>query len=89
MSTSLLVSKMQEAADERGIDAKIAAYPIGEVKQRGADADCILIGPQVRYAMPQVTSAFPDKPVAAIEMVDYGMVDGQKVLDLALSIIEK
>ena len=59
MSTSLLVSKMQAAAKEMGVDCQIAAYSLNELNAKGADADCILLGPQVRYQKSKVTAAFP------------------------------
>ena len=50
MSTSLLVTKMREAATLAGKDYSIDAYGLTEVDTYGPDADCILLGPQVRYA---------------------------------------
>ena len=47
------------------------------------DADCILIGPQVKHKLPQVQKDCPDVPVAAIEMKDYGMMNGAAVLKAA------
>lgn len=80
MSTSLLVTKMQEAADNSGYEAKIAAYPIAEASTHGKDADIILLGPQVRFELENVKKACPGKPVEAIDMLAYGMMDGAKVI---------
>ena len=49
MSTSILVKKMQEAAKADSFDCEIAAYPTSEAKDKAADADVILLGPQVRF----------------------------------------
>ncbi len=87
MSTSLLVSKMQAAAKEMGVDCQIAAYSLNELNAKGADADCILLGPQVRYQKDKVTTAFPDKPVAVIDMRLYGMMKGKEVLEEALKMM--
>ena len=87
MSTSLLVSKMQAAAKEMGVDCHIAAYSLNELTAKGADADCILLGPQVRYQKDKVTTAFPDKPVAVIDMRLYGMMKGKEVLEEALKMM--
>lgn len=80
MSTSLLVTKMQEAADAEGYDATIAAHPIAEAANFGKDADIILLGPQVRFELANVQAACPGKPVEAIDMMAYGMMDGAKVI---------
>lgn len=87
MSTSLLVSKMQAAAKELGVDCQIAAYSLNELTSKGADADCILLGPQVRYQKDKVTAAYPDKPVAVIDMRLYGMMKGKEVLQEALKMM--
>jgi cellobiose PTS system EIIB component len=83
MSTSLLVNKMKEEAAKRGVEYNIAAYSLNEVDKHGPDADVILIGPQVRFALGKLQSQFPDKPVEAIDMRAYGLMDGKAVLDLA------
>lgn len=51
MSTSLLVNKMKQEAEKRGVEYNIAAYSLNEAPKYGPDADVILIGPQVRYAL--------------------------------------
>ena len=50
--------------------------------------DVILIGPQIRYELENVKSLAGDVPVAAIDMRDYGMMNGPKVLDQALALVE-
>jgi PTS system cellobiose-specific IIB component len=80
MSTNLLVNKMKEAAKEEGFECEIEAYPVSESSNVGKDADIVLLGPQVRYNLSHVQKQFPDKPVEAIDMVAYGMMDGKKVI---------
>ncbi len=80
MSTSLLVSKMREEAAKNGWDYEINAYSLTESAQQGPLADCILLGPQVRYATNKMKADFPDKPVDSIEMRAYGMMDGKTVV---------
>ncbi|MCD7806350.1 MAG: PTS sugar transporter subunit IIB [Lachnospiraceae bacterium] len=83
MSTSLLVTKMRDAAKAEGFECNINAYSLGEMNIYGPDADVILLGPQVRYNQKKVADAFPDKPVAVIDMALYGMMKGKEVLDNA------
>ena len=79
MSTNLLVNRMNEAAAAKGIELHIEAHPVGSIDQYGDSADVILLGPQVRYE-------YPGKPVEIINMQDYGMMNGAKVLDFALEL---
>lgn len=83
MSTSLMVTKMKEAAAKASFECSIAAYALSSAKEVAADADCILIGPQVKHKLAQVKSDCPNVPVAAIEMKDYGMMNGAAVLNTA------
>lgn len=88
MSTSLLVSKMQAAAKEEGFECSIAAHSLNELNTYGPDADVILLGPQVRYQKDKVAAAFPDKPLAVIDMKLYGMMKGKEVLDEAKKLMK-
>lgn len=80
MSTSLLVTKMKKAAADEGIECDIDAYSIAQAKEVGADADIILLGPQVRFNLAKVKEQCPNCPVEAIDMAAYGMMDGAKVI---------
>ena len=83
MSTSLLVNKMRDAASAAGKDYSIDAYGLGQADEYGPDADCILLGPQVRYAINQLRSKFPGKPIEGIEMRVYGTMDGKGAVEIA------
>lgn len=93
MSTSLLVSKMQKIAQQKGIDAEIFANSANEADDILArkDVDVLLLGPQVRFMKSQFEKkvAGKDIPVDVINMQDYGMVNGEKVLQTALDLIEE
>ena len=80
MSTSLLVERMLASAKER---------PIADTVIYGKDADAIMLGPQVRFQEDHIRSLFDKtKPIAVIDMKDYGMMNGKKVLQDALDLIE-
>lgn len=87
MSTGMLVNKMRAAAKDEGYECSIDAYAVSTVKTKAAAADCILIGPQVRYELDNVKKQCPDKPVAVIDMTAYGRLDGKKVLATAKKMI--
>ena len=91
MSTSLLVTRMEKSAAERGLECKIWAVSETQLltEYTNDPADVILVGPQVRFRLngikEQVKHAIP---VDVIDMRTYGMMDGAKVLDQALKMIE-
>jgi Phosphotransferase system cellobiose-specific component IIB len=88
MSTSLLVNKMKAEAEKRGVDYEIAAFSLNEAPKHAPEADVILIGPQVRFALDKLKKEYPGKPISAIEMRAYGLMDGKAVLDLAESLMK-
>ena len=91
MSTSLLVTKMKEAAEKQGLEAKIYAVSVSEVDKELEEnrIDVVLLGPQVRYeeAAMREKLVLHSIPVAVINMQDYGMMNGAKVLESALSLL--
>lgn len=89
MSTSLLVNRMKESAKAQGMELTINAYPVGQIDKYGDAADVILLGPQVRYELKKVKAKYPEKPIDIIPMQMYGMMDGKKVLALAIKMAGK
>jgi len=89
MSTSLLVKKMQEEAARRGLEAEIRAYGASEFEVQMPQYQVVLLGPQVKYMLPDMQGRAAEHgiPVDVINMMDYGMQRGDKVLDHALSLI--
>ena len=92
MSTSLLVTKMEKAAEARGIDAEIFAVSASEADSNleSKNIDVMLLGPQVRFMKAQFEPKVAAKgvPLDIINMQDYGMMNGEKVLDQALSLMK-
>ena len=93
LSTSLLVSKMQKSAKDKGIDAEIFANSANEADTILAkkDIDVMLLGPQVRFMKSQFEKKVEGKniPVDIINMQDYGMVNGEKILQTALDLLDE
>lgn len=92
MSTSLLVTKMEKAAEERGLEADIFAVSASEADQQleTKNIDVLLLGPQVRFMKAQFEKKLESKgiPLDVIDMRDYGMMNGPKVLDQAESLMK-
>ena len=87
MSTSMLVTKMQEAAKAKGIDANIWAIPEAHLEAEAEKSDFILLGPQVRFLKSKVEAVASPQgiPVEVIDMMHYGMMNGDEVLKQALN----
>lgn len=91
MSTSLLVSKMQQSAKEQNIDIKIWAVAIEELSNNLKEGvDVVLLGPQIRYKLNDVKKLCGETNVPAdvINMMDYGSMNGKKVLTFAMELIK-
>ena len=93
MSTSLLVTKMIKAAQELGDEVEIFALPLTEGEKVMSTVDCVLLGPQVRYAKSDVEKIIKETgkniPFEIIDMRDYGMMNGKAVYDLAKRLMNK
>lgn len=87
MSTSMLVAKMKKAAEAKSIDVSIEAKSLSEAKAEISTVDIVLLGPQIRYELNNVKKVAGNVPVEAIDMRDYGMMNGEKVLTHALEVI--
>ena len=82
-STGVVVKRMIDYANRSNYDCDISAHSISDAKAAAKDADCILLGPQVRFELDQIKRIFPDKPVEVINMADYGRMNGENVLKRA------
>lgn len=93
MSTSLLVTKMEAAAKDENFDADIFAVSATEANGVLAEknVDVLLLGPQVCFMLKQFEEKVASKniPVAVIDMADYGMMNGQKVLQEAKQLMNQ
>ena len=90
MSTSLLVMKMMNAAKKEGIEADIVAVPEVEAKRNISDTDVVLLAPQVRYLLNKMKQELEPSgiPVAVIESINYGMMNGEAVMKQAMELIK-
>ncbi|MDO4377950.1 MAG: PTS sugar transporter subunit IIB [Erysipelotrichia bacterium] len=86
-STSMLAGSMREEAKKRGLEVQITAYPYTELNDVAPSADIVLFGPQVKYMLKEFAIQLDkiNKPYMLIDTVDYGMMDGQAVLNKVLA----
>lgn len=89
MSTSVLVKRMQDYAAEIGLDCTIDAYPQSEVADRAPKLDVVLLGPQIKYYQKRIEGIceIHNTKVMVISNVDFGRMDGQKVLKEACALV--
>lgn len=90
-STGIVVKKMQAAAQEKGIQAQIKAYPYGQMPELVGEMDYILIGPQLAFKKEEAKKNFPQyaNRIGVIQAVDFGMMRGEKILTETIAAIDK
>ena len=88
MSTGILAQKMEKEGLARGLDISVAAYPEATMDKETEDCTIVLLGPQVGHMLPSAKSICTPKniPVGVIGFMEYGLMDGKKVLDFALGL---
>jgi len=88
MSTSIMKMKLETEAKNLGLDASVTAIPMGEITDYIADADAILLGPQIRFAVNDITKQANGKPVMVISPQDFGMMRADKVMRELLELMK-
>jgi len=88
-STGLCVRKMIEASARLGIQCEIAAYSVAKLESIVADMDCILLGPQLSFRLEKFKNSYPEyaAKMDVVNSIDFGMMDGEKILKDAIAII--
>lgn len=93
MSTSLLVTRMREVAEQKGIEAEIEAMSADNAFKVLKNYDVLLIGPQMRFMKKKFEKAASDEgielTIESIDPMSYGRIDGEGVLDQAVKLTGK
>ncbi|EAC8476368.1 PTS sugar transporter subunit IIB [Listeria welshimeri] len=91
MSTSLLVKKMTEAIENKQVEATVIAVAEADFDKHKDNVDVVLLAPQVRFLEKNLKRVLDPLgiPVSIINGIDYGTMDGEKVLNEALAMIDK
>lgn len=89
-STGLCVQKMIGAASANGIEAQIASYPDSQLANLVESQDLLLLGPQLSFKKERFQKEFNShkQKIVVINAMDFGMMDGEKILRDAISYIE-
>ncbi|MGF1909847.1 PTS sugar transporter subunit IIB [Vibrio kasasachensis] len=90
MSTSMLVTKMEKAAEDKGIDCRISAHSIAEFDECIVECDVCLVAPQVKFKYEDFKHEAEaiGKCCGLIDMMSYGMLNGDAVLTQAIDLYE-
>jgi PTS system cellobiose-specific IIB component len=91
LSTKVLVSKMEKYARQQDIKVEIWAVSTDVMDSNMANADIVLLGPQIRFQLTQMQEKgkIYGIPVEVIPSVDYGLCNGEKVLEFAMDVLNK
>lgn len=90
-STGMVVKKMRAAAESKGIEADIAAYPFTQMENFVDEKDAILFGPQLAFKVELAKKTFPAhaEKIGVIAPMDFGMMNGAKILEDAIKLADK
>ncbi len=88
MSISMLANKMNDASEKDGLD--VSTVGVADMVARDQIAKdqpiVIMIAPQVKYMHARYEEEYgADYPVVDINMMDYGMMKGEAILQAALA----
>lgn len=90
MSTSFLVKKMQEVADQNGLKVHIWAVSEPRVDTESKEADVVLLGPQIAFMQDTIAERLGTRiPVQAINAEDFGRLNATKILKEGLTLIRE
>lgn len=93
MSTSMLVNAMKKEVKNQGIDANVFAKPSTEAIEytENEEVSVLLLGPQVGFMKSGFQESLEEKniPIDVINSRDYGTMNGKKVLEQALGLMNK
>ena len=90
MSTSMLVNRMRAVAKENNVPVEIDAVGVEKFSEAIKTYDVALLGPQIKFKYDEFVkiAATVNKKVQVIDSVDYGKMDGKKVLSDAIKLIK-
>lgn len=92
MSTSILVSAIKKAINNQAINANVFAKPSTEAMEyiETNEVSVVLLGPHVRFFEETFKEPLEKRniPIAIIDPRDYGTMNGEKVLEMAIELLK-
>ncbi|MFV0396271.1 MAG: PTS sugar transporter subunit IIB [Coprobacillaceae bacterium] len=90
MTSSMLVSAVKEEATKQDVEVMVWTAAKTAVSLSWADADCILLAPQIASALSEIKDLTNGKvPVEVIDSEKFSNMDGKAVLKQALSMMSE
>lgn len=90
LTASMLVNSMRKEAQNQNKDVMIWTAAQTAARHSVAEADCILVAPQVASSVTELKGFVNEKvPVAVIDSQDFSNMDGKAVLQYAFSLLDK
>lgn len=89
ISSKIIGEKMNRVAKTKGIEVDIKGLAKSQLSSHLHGTDIVLIGPQIRHSFQKVNKIckIEGVPVEVISNADFGMMNGEKILEFALRII--
>lgn len=90
-SSGFLVQSIKKSAKKKGVSINIKARSESEIGDYIDDIDLLLFGPHLKYMENDLVGIGKSHnvPVAMIDQLIYGSLDGNKALELILDLLKK
>lgn len=85
MSTGIMKLRLEKEMEKRNIEGTVKAVALVEIDDYLDDADVVLLGPQIRFALKEVSQKAKGKLTLLIAPQDFGGMNAKKVMDDILS----
>jgi PTS system cellobiose-specific IIB component len=87
----MCAKKMAAAAKEMGIEAEIAAYSFTQLDNLVEQMDVFLISPQTSFKLEAMKNTYAQHvhKFSLLNPMDFGMMDGAKILKAAIGVVDK
>lgn len=87
MTSTFFAMKLNETAQQLGVDYDFEAMSIQAAKEKGADYAAVLLAPQVGHMRKEVAEALPGIPVIEIPGKIFGSYDAKAALRLIMDVL--
>lgn len=90
-SSGFMAAAIRKAAKKCGIEVTVKASSESQLDERISEIDYLLIGPHLSYMLGDLQKKLVDKNVKAVAVIPqeiYGSLNGEKALDLIISMGE-
>ncbi|WP_042147954.1 PTS sugar transporter subunit IIB [Paucisalibacillus sp. EB02] len=90
-SSGFMAQNIRKAAKKRNISIDIKARSEAEIEEYLTEIDALLIGPHLAYMEADIREKIEPYhiPASIIDQSIYGLLDGNKGLDLILELLKK